>query len=100
MKFIFGGLFDVVGDGRMDSPGHSAQYCSYTVLENETNKILSILTLDKRETDKKSTNLEVLGFNRTMKAMKEKKVNVVEVVTDAHLQIGALMSKVLYKNYV
>lgn len=82
----------IVGDGRMDSPGHCAQYCSYTVMENDTKKILSILTLDKRETGKKSTNLEVKGFKRSLEELGQK-VKVVEVVTDAHLQIGALMSK-------
>jgi uncharacterized protein YfdQ (DUF2303 family) len=25
-----------LGDGRMDSPGHSAQYCSYTFMEFTT----------------------------------------------------------------
>ncbi|XP_069107077.1 uncharacterized protein [Argopecten irradians] len=83
----------ILGDGRMDSPGHCAQYCSYTVMENDTKKILSIVTLDKRETEKKSTNLELAGFKRTLNTLKEKKMNVCEVVTDAHLQIGALMKK-------
>ena len=33
----------------MDSPGHTAQYCSYTFMEMEIKKILSLITMDKRE---------------------------------------------------
>lgn len=50
----------------MDSPGYCAQYCSYTVMENETKKIISITTLDKRETDRKSGNMEIRGFERCL----------------------------------
>lgn len=55
-------LFTSEGDGRMDSPGHCAQFCSYTFMEYETKKILSIVTMDKRMTDKKSTVLEKACF--------------------------------------
>jgi len=29
------------GDGRCDSPGHSAKYCTYTIMNLETNKIIT-----------------------------------------------------------
>ena len=77
----------------MDSPGHSAQYCTYTAMDNESKKIISVVTLDKRETERKSTRLEKEGFLRTMGKLKDKGVNIVEVVTDAHMEIGAVMSK-------
>ena len=77
----------------MDSPGHSAQYCTYTVMEDKTKKILSCITMDKREAGGKSTNLEKLGFLKTMAALRDKDVNIVEVVSDAHMQISSIMSK-------
>lgn len=40
-------------DGRMDIPGLCAQICTYTFVENSSKNILSISTLDKRETDKR-----------------------------------------------
>ncbi|KAK3089924.1 hypothetical protein FSP39_007669, partial [Pinctada imbricata] len=83
----------VLGDGRMDSPGHCAQFCTYTLMENETKKIVSIQTLDKRQTGKKSTNMEKAGFVQGMEELKEKDINVAEAVTDAHLQIGAVMKR-------
>ena len=77
----------------MDSPGHCAQYCTYTVMEESTKKILSCITLDKRQCGGKSTGLEKLGFVKTMAALKDKDVKVVEVVTDAHMRISSIMSK-------
>ena len=77
----------------MDSPGFSAQFCSYVSIDNNTKKIVSMLTLDKRETEKKSPCLEKEGFVRSMAAMEQKGLNVVEVVTDAHMSIAAVMSK-------
>ncbi|KAK3085827.1 hypothetical protein FSP39_009247 [Pinctada imbricata] len=83
----------VLGDGRMDSPGHSAQFCSYTFMENDTKKILCIITMDKRLTGRKSTNLEKACFLEGMKYLRDEGIRVVEVVTDAHVQISALMKR-------
>ena len=76
------------GDGRMDSPGHCAQFCTYTLMEK-----VQIKSLDKRETEGKSGNLEKAGFIRGMQEVQDSGLKVAEVVTDAHIQIGALMSK-------
>ncbi|XP_071950042.1 uncharacterized protein [Antedon mediterranea] len=81
----------LLGDGRMDSPGHSAQFCTYTMMDNADKSILSIMTIDKRETEGKSTLMEKVGFQKSVSFLKQQNVNVVECVTDAHLQIGALM---------
>ena len=35
-------LIVVAGDGRVDSPGHSAKYGSYSLLELNCNKIIDI----------------------------------------------------------
>ena len=69
-------LFFSTWDGRMDSPGHCAQYCTYTFMENDTKKIVSIITLDKREAGGKSGNLEKLGFIKSMTILGEKEVPV------------------------
>eukprot|EP00105_Crassostrea_gigas_P037160 XP_019921308.1 PREDICTED: uncharacterized protein LOC105325387 [Crassostrea gigas] len=77
----------------MDSPGHCAQFCSYTFMEYETKKILSIVTMDKRMTDKKSTVLEKACFLKGLRELLAKNLKVVKVVTDAHPQIESLMKK-------
>ncbi|XP_062568780.1 uncharacterized protein LOC134230925 [Saccostrea cucullata] len=82
----------VLGDGRMDSQGHCAQYCTYTMIEMDSKKIVALETLDKQETGKKSTSMEKSGFQRALDDV-QSSLNVKEVVTDAHLQIGALMKR-------
>lgn len=79
----------------MDSPGHCAQFCSYTFMEYNTKKILTIVTMDKRMTEKKSTNLEKACFLKGLRQLLDKNMKVVEVVTDAHIQVESLMSKYL-----
>ena len=37
------------GDGRCDSPGASAKFCSYTLMDAETNKILHTETVTREE---------------------------------------------------
>ncbi|KAL3858299.1 hypothetical protein ACJMK2_012893 [Sinanodonta woodiana] len=70
----------ILGDGHMDSPGHTAQYCSYTFMEYGSKAILSIVTIDKRVTDR-------------LQYLIGKNLHIKEVVTDAHTHIAALMNK-------
>ncbi|XP_033494259.2 uncharacterized protein LOC117264429 [Epinephelus lanceolatus] len=81
-----------LADGRMDSPGHCAQYCTYTAMDNESKDIISVITVDKRETQRKSVLMEKEAFIRTMDILMSE-VNLKEICTDAHVQISALMSK-------
>ena len=81
-------------DGRNYSPGHSAQCCTYTFAEMETKCILELNIVDVREVEgRKSPNMERVGFERGLDKLMASKINVKEVVTDGHLEIGALMSK-------
>uniref|UniRef100_A0A8C1WSE2 Uncharacterized protein n=1 Tax=Cyprinus carpio TaxID=7962 RepID=A0A8C1WSE2_CYPCA len=82
----------IVADGRMDSPGHCAQYCTYTAMENESREIISVITVDKRETGRNSVIMEREAFVRTVDTLLNE-VKLVEVCTDAHVQISALMSR-------
>ncbi|XP_069108222.1 uncharacterized protein [Argopecten irradians] len=77
----------------MDSPGHSAQYCTYSLMELDSNKIMSIVTVDKRETGKVSTVMEKLGFKRALEDLLSKNVKIAEIATDQHMQISSLMKK-------
>ena len=77
----------------MDSSGHCAQYCSYTMMDNTTKQIVSLVTMDKTHIAGKSANLEKACFIKSMTALTQKRVRISEVVTDSHVQITALMSK-------
>ncbi|XP_053388891.1 uncharacterized protein LOC123544069 [Mercenaria mercenaria] len=83
----------VAGDGRMDSPGHSAKYCTYTVMNQTDKKIVSMEVIDKREVQLKSGQLEVRGFRKTMDDIKDAGIEVKEIVTDAHPQISSIMRR-------
>ena len=89
-------VFFSAGDGRMDSPGHCAQYCSYTMMENTTKKIVTLETMDKRQTGGKSCSLKKECFIKAMANLNEKQMDVGEIVSDAHMQITALMSKFFF----
>ncbi|XP_052820913.1 uncharacterized protein LOC128246652 [Mya arenaria] len=82
----------VLGDGCNDSPGHCAQYCSYTLMENDSKKILTLKTMDKRETDRKSAAMEKKALKACLEELLDKDVCVKELVTDGHLGITAMMS--------
>jgi hypothetical protein len=81
------------GDGRNDSLGHCAKFCTYSVMDLETNKILDMVVVDKKQTALKSVNMEVLGFQTALNRLLKSGVKVTEVVTDARTQIRAKMSK-------
>ena len=81
-----------IGDGRMDSPGFSAQYCTYTTMDNDSKEIISIVNIDKRETQKNSVIMEKEAFIRTFETL-HKEIRLQEFCTDAHSQISALFSK-------
>ena len=80
----------IAGDGRTDSLGHCAQYCTYTFMDTSTSKVLHVDISDVREAGGKSTNLERLSFERGFDYLL-KHVNVKSIVTDAHVQILALI---------
>ena len=82
MEIFAGRELCVVGDGRSDSPGHSARYCSYVVMENETGFVLDVEVVDKRETKGISANMEVHAVDKMLKALKDK-YTLAEIVTDA-----------------
>jgi hypothetical protein len=80
-----------VADGRMDSPGFCAKYCTYTAMDYKSKEILDVVITDKTKTSLKSGNMELAAF-RTMMSNLEEAISVKELVTDAHPQITAVMS--------
>ena len=81
-------------DGRNDSPGHCAQYCTYTIADVKDEVILQQNILDVREVEgRKSGNMERVGFERGMDALLGSDIIIEEVVTDGHTGIASLMSK-------
>ncbi|KAG6936554.1 hypothetical protein G0U57_012319 [Chelydra serpentina] len=80
----------IMGDGRMDGPGHSAQYCVYSFMDLETKQILAIEIVDKRKTQLNSPFMEKEAFRRGLQKLLDEQLMIKEVVTDSHIQISAL----------
>ena len=78
------------GDGRNDSPGHSARYCVYTLMEHVTNVVVDLEVLDKRETGGNSTTMEKEGLRRLLQRLKDK-LPLSEICTDASATIIKLI---------
>lgn len=70
------------GDGRNDSPGHSAKYCVYVLMEQFLDVIVDIEVTDKRQTGGVSTNMEVYTLKKLLERIVGKLL-VSEIVTDA-----------------
>lgn len=68
MNSIVVGILEKYGDlclcgaGWNDSPGHSARYCVYTLMENSTKVVLDMAVVDKRETGGNSVAIEKEGL--------------------------------------
>lgn len=81
----------LAGDGRCDSPGHSAKYGTYTMLDTETDKVVDFEVV--RVMDVKNSNaMEKEGFIRTLTRIeKDFGCEVYGVSTDRHTQIKKYM---------
>lgn len=80
----------VSGDGRCDSPGKCAKFCTYTLMETNKNLILHSETMDKTEVQNKSPNMEREAANRALTCLKGK-INVVEITTDASTSVTKML---------
>ena len=78
------------GDGRNDSPGHSARYCVYTLMEHATNVIVDFEVVDSRETGGNSVNMEREGLRRLLEKMAST-MPFSELTTDASSSIMKLV---------
>ncbi|CAB3987240.1 Hypothetical predicted protein [Paramuricea clavata] len=67
-KTVMGESIILCGDGRNDSPGFSAKYCVYVLMEQfvNDNVIVDIEVVDKRKTGGVSTNMEVCGLKKLL----------------------------------
>ena len=80
----------MAADGRCDSPGNSAKYCTYSLMDYETNKILHVETVDKREVRLQSPNMEHKAFSRSMVHILQI-VQCPEIITDASSSVRKLI---------
>ena len=78
------------GDGRNDSPGHTARYCVYTLMEQSSRAVVDLEVLDKRETAGKSAAMEKLALSGLLQRLMHV-LKIEHIVTDASTSIKALV---------
>ena len=87
-----GTSFRLAGDGRCDSPGFSAKYCTYSLLDIETQHNVMFLVVKVTETGS-SSKMEVEGFRRCMTYLLDQGFTIEVLATDRHVQIRSIMKK-------
>ncbi|KAH7956195.1 hypothetical protein HPB52_006839 [Rhipicephalus sanguineus] len=77
---------EIAGDGRCDSPGYSAKYCTYTVLATEDGQILHYEQIRVGESSAvpSSSAMEKEGLARCLEKLEHYGVTVRSLTTDRH----------------
>lgn len=90
LHYLNGHELTLSGDGRCDSPGFSAKYCTYTFMDSTTGVIPDFNVVQVSETTS-SVKMELLGFQRSLESITTADLSVKTIVTDRHTQIRKVM---------
>ena len=85
-------VVDIIGDGRCDSPGYSAKYGTYSVINSGTGHILDFHVSHVRLAGN-SSEMELHGLKRVLGRLDENGITVNSLTTDRHKQVRSYMKK-------
>ena len=91
-EFLRGKPLQLSGDGRCDSPGHNAKYCTYSLTDSVTDLILDYNLVQVTETGS-SVAMEKDGLQRCLSNVLSSGLQIESIATDRHTSVGALMKK-------
>ena len=80
------------GDGRCDSPGHSAKYGTYTMIDQQSDEIIDFQVVQVSEVTS-SNAMEREGFKRCMNNIQGKGAQIKVLATDRHVGIKSDMKR-------
>lgn len=80
------------GDGRCDSPGYNAKYCTYSLMDIKTEKIVMSELVQVTEASS-SVAMEKEGFKQCLDKLMSNGVAVDLIATDRHSGIRATLKK-------
>ena len=89
IEFLRGNDLKLSGDGRCDSPGYSAKYCTYSLMDSATDLIFYKL-IQSSETGS-SVAMEKEGLRQSLNYLVEWNVSINTIATDRHKGVSALM---------
>ncbi|XP_070412113.1 uncharacterized protein [Nothobranchius furzeri] len=81
------------GDMRADSPGHSAKYGSYTMMDLRSQRIVDLQLVQSNEVGG-SYYMELEGLKRSLGVLNEHNISLDCVVTDRHPQVQKYLRQV------
>lgn len=87
-----GGGVVLSGDARSDSPGHSAKYGAFTVIEQRINKVLDVQLVQSNEVQNSSW-CEHEGFLRLETFLAGKNLDLAAIITDRNRQNAAYIRR-------
>lgn len=85
--------------GPCDSPGFNAKYCTYSLLDMETQHILVFVFVKVSETSS-SSKVEVKGFRKCLNYLLDLGFRIKILDTDRHVQIRSVMNKISLVGFV
>ncbi|XP_069109654.1 uncharacterized protein [Argopecten irradians] len=74
------------GDGRCDTPGHSAKFGSYSVMDLDKGQVIDVQLVQSNEV-KSSCHMEKEGLSRSIAFLQNYNIDIHTIVTDRHVQI-------------
>ena len=89
-----GKSLDIIGDGRFDSPGNSAKFGTYTIMDSETDKVLSFFIAHVSNAGN-SQRMEVYAFRKVLAMILDVGIIISTLTTDRHKSI----KKIMRENY-
>ena len=78
------------GDGCCDSPGYSAKYGTYSMMNTASNKVIDFHVVHV-STAGNSSLMEKTGLQILLEKFSKLKINITSLTTDRHTQIRAMM---------
>ena len=87
-----GKVLHLAGDGRCDSPGFSAKYCTYSLLDMDIHAIVTFVVVQVSETGS-SARMEAEALRRCMNYLLDLGFTIQVLATDRHVQIRSIMSE-------
>ena len=88
IEFLRDNDLKLSGDGRCDSPGYSAKYCTYSLMDSATDLISDYKLIQSSETGS-SVAMEKEGLRRSLNYLLERNVSINTIATDRHKGVGS-----------
>lgn len=80
------------GDARCCSPGHTAKFGSYSIMDLNTSQVVDIQLVQSNEVQN-SYHMELEGLKRCLAKLETEEIEVSHLVTDRHSQVKAYMKR-------